>query len=274
LNKRKNHTRRNFFKQGVCAIASMHIFLESCMDILDQKSIPTDNRFIEVDLFVNQNDLKSQQNFYSTKLDLQLINESSTGFSINAGKTRLNFNVENTIDQPFYHLAFNIPENKINQAKEWSNRRFDLLIKEGGDDIIHFKKWNAHSIYFMDSGGNILEFIAHHKLNNESDGDFSSDDILYLIEVGLVSQDVKSLANEIKNKTGLKDYIKADELLNSSKFRAMGDTNGMLILSKTGRDWLMTDKAAEEIPLALKMKSQKKDMVHLEKGKYKIELLK
>jgi len=254
-------------------MASMHIFLESCMDAPDEKSITNENRFLEVDLFVNKRDLKSQIVFYKTKLKLPIFNESSTGFSVKAGKTRLNFIVDDTIDQPFYHIAFNIPENKINQAKEWSKGRFNLLTKENGEDIIHFKKWNAHSIYFMDPVGNILEFIAHHKLNNKSNGDFTSEDILYLIEVGLVSQDVKSLAHEIKNKIGITDYIKTDGMLNSSKFRAMGDTAGMLILSQTGRNWLMTDKPAEEISLNLKIKSPKKDMVHLESSKYKIELI-
>lgn len=275
MNSKINNRKSNFFKKGSCVIASMHSFLESFTSVSDQKIQAIDNRFIEVDLLINQNELKSQQIFYSTTLNLPLIKESPTSFSIQAGKTQINFIADNIIQEPYYHLAFNIPENKIKQAKKWSQGRFALLTTEDGEDIIHFKKWNAHSIYFMDPGGNVLEFIAHHKLSNKTKGDFTSNDILYLIEVGLVSQNVKSLASEIKNKTGLKDYIKADEIQNSSKFRAVGDTAGMLILSKTERAWLMTDMPSKEIPLNLKMKNEVKQnaIVSLGNNKYKIELI-
>lgn len=251
----------------------MHIFLESCTTYNDQNPILKSNRFVAVDLFISDHNIRSVKEFYNSNLNLPIISESSKGFSIQAGKTRINFKIDNSIKKPFYHIAFNIPENKIVQAKKWSKGRFDLLSKENGEDIIHFKKWNAHSIYFMDPVGNILEFIAHHKLNNKSTGDFSSNDILYLIEIGIVSEDVISLAQEIKNKTGLVDYIKTDGIFNSSNFRAIGDTSGMLILSRTDRNWLMTDIPAQEIPVNIKMKSNRKEIVHLEKGKYKIEML-
>jgi len=46
----------------------------------------------------------------------------------------------------------------------------------------------------------------------------------------------------------------------------------MLILSKTGRNWLMTDIPADEFPLNIKVRSDKKDKIYLNQNKFKIEL--
>lgn len=124
----------------------------------------------------------------------------------------------------------------------------------------------------MDPGGNIMEFIAHHKLKNSSDGNFTEKDILYVIEIGLVANDVIELSQNINQTLGLTDYNNSSGLFNSSKFQAVGDTAGMLILSKTGRNWLMTDLPAVESPLNIKVRCDKKGEVLLNQQKYKIEL--
>lgn len=61
--------------------------------------------------------------------------------------------------------------------------------------------------------------------------------------LGLVSDAVEELSKNINQSLGFTDY-NSNELITSS-----ADTAGMLILSKTGRNWLMTNLPAEEFPL-------------------------
>ena len=40
-------------------------------------------------------------------------------------------------------------------------------------DIVDYSHWNAHSIFFLDPGGNVVEYIARHDLKNGAPGAFS-----------------------------------------------------------------------------------------------------
>ena len=68
--------------------------------------------------------------FYGKTLDLAILNERPDRFTVEAGETRITF-VENASTDPgtspFYHFAFNIPENKIRQALDWQKARSPVL---------------------------------------------------------------------------------------------------------------------------------------------------
>jgi catechol-2,3-dioxygenase len=114
--------------------------------------------------------------FYGKTLDLGIKDERADRFTVEAGETRITFTHEaQTVDgrAPFYHLAFNIPENKIVPALEWQKVRTPLLpIPERNraaglpPEVVDDSHWNAHSIFFLDPAGKVLEYIARHDLKN------------------------------------------------------------------------------------------------------------
>src|SRR5262245_30660752 len=66
--------------------------------------------------------LDAMKTFYGKTLDLGIAVDRPDRFSVLAGETKITF-VANTDKvegrAPFYHFAFNIPENKILKALEW-----------------------------------------------------------------------------------------------------------------------------------------------------------
>src|SRR5690606_23910333 len=117
--------------------------------------------------------LHSMRYFYHELLEFPIVDEKATEITFQTGETALTFVKTPASKNPFYHLAFNIPENKIRSARDWQLKRTALqpspehLIDAAyTDDIRHFKSWNAHSIFFWDPAGNLVEYIARHDLAN------------------------------------------------------------------------------------------------------------
>ena len=138
---------------------------------------------------------------------------------------------------PFYHFAFNIPENKIVKALEWQKARTPILAipernrAEGfPPEVVDYRHWNAHSVFFLDPAGNVVEYIARHDLKNGDTNAFSWADILYVSEIGLVVDDVTAAADALKGMAAVTPYKGAD-----SNFTAMGDEYGLLLVMKRGR---------------------------------------
>jgi hypothetical protein len=74
--------------------------------------------------------MNAMKAFYGKTLDLRIMDERPDRFSVEAGETRMTFvNSTDIVDgrPPFYHFAFNIPENKILKALEWQKARTPLL---------------------------------------------------------------------------------------------------------------------------------------------------
>lgn len=187
--------------------------------------------------------------FYGKTLDLGIVDERADRFTVDAGETKITF-VEDpqTVDgrAPFYHFAFNIPENKIVQALEWQKARTPLLpIPERNraagypPEVVDYSHWNAHSIFFLDPAGNVLEYIARHDLKNADRQPFSWGDILYASEIGLIVDDVPAAAGLLKDMAAVAPYKAA-----SDQFTAMGDEYGLLLVMKQGRVLDFTGNAA------------------------------
>ena len=103
-------------------------------------------------------------------------------------------------------------------------------------DVANFHKWNAHSVFFWDPAGNLLEYIARHTLKNARKGAFTPDDVLHASEIGLMVDDVKPAAEGIRHATGLSDYIGMND-----HFHPLGDHHGLVILFNKGRNWRQPD---------------------------------
>ena len=191
--------------------------------------------------------LKEMAAFYKDVLEMnvQLTEEQLV---VDAGTTQLVFTPAKDGTKPYYHFAFNIPENKILSARNWLGERTKLSVtpiaaREKGlpNDIMPFNHWNSHSVFFWDPAGNILELICRHALKNGTKGEFHSGEIYYASEIGFVTEDVNQLAGNIKSTFQLEQYSGG-----GSTFRAIGDETGLLILfkrggtpvgAKTGQSW-------------------------------------
>lgn len=182
--------------------------------------------------------LAAMRDFYHRLLGLKIIDDSTDRLTIAAGETALTFIPATATDgQPFYHFAFNIPENKVEAAWRWQKERTPLLPipqrlrdPKFPDEVVNYAHWNAHSVFFFDPAGNVVEYIARHDLKNGAAGDFYGNDILYASEIAFVSDDVPKLATQLKDIVGATQYRGGDD-----NFTALGDEHGLLLVMKRGR---------------------------------------
>jgi catechol-2,3-dioxygenase len=187
--------------------------------------------------------LDEQRAFYARTLGLPLVREDRRSMIFRAGHSELEFVNERTEpaeearESPRYHFAFNIPENRLDDAKAWLEQRTELLNhRPSGGPVVYFPAWNAHAMYFADPAGNILEFIARHTLGNASDHPFGSGDLLCVSEIGVVTDRIQAAADRIRADLGLREYLGA-----SPGFMPIGDEHGLFIVVETGRMWMPTD---------------------------------
>jgi catechol 2,3-dioxygenase-like lactoylglutathione lyase family enzyme len=192
-------------------------------------------------LSLRTRNIDAQRKFYGETLGLTIKHDyDEYGFEVQIGTTELRFwpsrDTSHSKDEPssdLYHFAFNIPENQIEQARDWLLSRAVPLITDGETTIFDFKNWNAHSIYFRDGAGNIVEFIARHRLPNASERPFDTSSILCVSEMGIATDDVRDTVQKITETYNVPVFDGAG----SDTFTAMGDDNGLLIVVKTGRVW-------------------------------------
>jgi catechol-2,3-dioxygenase len=178
-------------------------------------------------------DLSAQKHFYENILELPVKLTSST-LEVKAGQTELVFTQVPADFDGAYHFAFNIPENQFRAARKWISGRMPLLHDETGNDEFNSESWNSHSVYFKDAAGNVLEFIARHNLKNAADGDFDGSQILNISEIGLPSENVIGLANEICTSLNLTVFNQQP----NATFTPVGDDNGLFILPIKNRIWI------------------------------------
>lgn len=193
------------------------------------------------------NDVKQTKLFYSDRLNLEIIKEESDFVSFTTGTTILSFSLT-SIPNPSYHFAFNISNNKIEEAAQWCEQRQLGLLPFEGDKIIDFPNWNAKSIYFLDSNGNILEFIARFDLKNANDYPFTEKHILNVSEIGMVVDDVLDFCNNTTEKYGIPVYEKQKP---APSFSVMGDVHGLFIVVPEKRKWFPTAILSGKFPLKI-----------------------
>ena len=182
-------------------------------------------------LIVWANDLRAQRHFYESVLGLS-VRATVDQLVVRAGDTRLIFQQARRDWSGVYHFAFNIPENKFKESKDWLQARTPLIRDEAGRDEFDFQEWQAHGLYFYDAAGNIAEFVARHTLPNASAKPFSPESILCVSEIGIVVEDVRASLLEYQTTFGIQLYGEP-----SDTFAPLGDENGLLIVVKRGRNW-------------------------------------
>jgi len=188
------------------------------------------------------NDLAKAESFYADVLGLTILDKSEGHISFQTGTTTFTFKFTEQV-KPVYHVAFNIPHNQLAEALAWMAERVEIIDAEPGCKIADFINWNAKSIYFYDYNGNIMEFIARYDLNNTSELPFNGSSITCVSEIGLAADDVATECNTLRDKFGIQVFSKQPSL---SNFIAMGDDDGLLILSKLNRKWYLTELPAQK----------------------------
>jgi len=237
----KNLSRREFLRRSSAAAMLLALHDTSLFaETLQHESDIEQNhliRSIELHTVALLSDLKT---FYAETLGFAILRESDKHLTIAGGKTAITFlKVDNTDSFPWYHIAFNIPQNQILAAREWHLKRGPLIETpphqrdpDYPNDVRHFRNWNAHSLFFWDPAGNLVEYIARHELDNNSEGDFSIEDIHYASEIGFIVEDQQVAARQLNKAIGLNAYPK-----DTNFWWAMGDANGLLLCLPKGREW-------------------------------------
>lgn len=196
-------------------------------------------------------DLADTEQFYTQVLGLELHEKQSSCLTLLAGESRLVFR-KSEIEKPVYHFAFNIPHNQLNEAEQWVSTKIPLIPFEG-KAIIDFDNWNAKSIYFLDNNGNVLEFIARFDLDNVSQKSFDGSSLLSVSEMGFVSENVTQLAQNLIRDYDLSYFEKQKQ---REDFAALGDDEGLLILSGIERQWFPTAIKVKKFPIKIFLETQ------------------
>lgn len=186
-----------------------------------------------LELEVSSVDLPAQRDFYADILELPVRLDSAV-LEVKAGRTVLRFTQAPSEFMGAYHFAFNIPENQYQAAKQWITSRIPILRDKAGQEDFESTSWNSTSLYFLDAAGNVLEFIARHNLQNAAAGEFNSSQILSVSEIGLPSEDVLALADQLTTQLGLSVFQQEA----NETFTPVGDDNGLLILPVKDRIWM------------------------------------
>lgn len=190
---------------------------------------------------IETNSISKTIAFYTQNLGFKILDHDSTSVSFQIGSSILKF-IENRNFDSIYHLAFNIPENKLDEAIKWCKNRVDLIPIENESVITRFESWNANAVYFYDNNGNLLEFIARHDLNNSQSEPFDTKSILNISEIGIVHEKPLELGQNLINQHQLNFFSKN---ANSEFFAAIGNDEGLLIIVKPNRNWYPTQTPSE-----------------------------
>ena len=195
-----------------------------------------------LEIEIQTDNIKETETFYSEILGLQLVNKNQNSISFKAGQSKLTFIKSDNIN-PKYHFAFNIPNNKLEEAILWAKSRLSLIENDENGIIANFESWNANAIYFYDNNNNIVEFIARFDLENSTEKPFDISVIESISEIGIVTDKPLDLAETLIESYNLVYFNKSKK---SEKFAALGNDNGLFIIVETNRKWYPTEQKAKK----------------------------
>ena len=193
--------------------------------------------------------------FYVEKLGLSVGEEDSTRFQIELGEDTLIFQEAITEQERQYHFAINIPANRFKEAKEWIMSRVPLLTEEGEDEI-YFEGIDASSLYFYDADENVIELIARHSINPESNIEsFSSNELLGTGEMSLTVEDPSLVAKALET-IGVRR--RDGNSIDPHHLNFMGPPNHdtYILLVPRGRVWLFSPKLSIPSPIQMVLDQQ------------------
>ncbi len=185
--------------------------------------------------------LAAMQDFYVARLGFSLMQATENGFTVQCGASELEFVLG---QKAYYHFAFNIFPDQIASAANWLEERDIALLPFEDERIVQFPTWDAEAVYFYDPAGNILEFIARHRLPIAGKADFSIDQVVSICEIGFGSYQMEAVQQQLQATMGLPIFGEPKPY-----FRALGDDHGLIILVDTATKlWIPNMEPALPFP--------------------------
>lgn len=186
-------------------------------------------------LILNTDCLQAQKVFYTETLGFPLVQAEQTSFSVEIGKTRLQFRATDQAEPT--HFAINIPSKGTALALAWLKERLSIL-PFAGKDIVDFSNWNAEAIYFHDPGGNIVEFIARRNLAIPTPPSFAISQCTCISEVGIGTRDIERIYHQLNEVIQIPIYDGSFD-----RFCALGYEEGLfIVVNYEKKKWFPTDE--------------------------------
>lgn len=199
--------------------------------------------------------------FYKNIIGLPVHYMDAGRLLVRVGTTELVFEEFGPEENSFYHLAFNIPSNKFDEAYRWMKSKVPLLwIEDYQSDIAEFSNWNARSFYFKDPVGNVLEMIARFERDDVAVSPFDASQIRNISEVGIVfpQENFDEAVDTFMKRYALEYFEKQKPL---PHFRAIGDDEGLFIAVPENRLWYPThNKLSKILPVDIQFINGDEDM--------------
>jgi hypothetical protein len=263
--------RRDFVRNmGLLAAAGGFgsMLLESCNDRLNLYTIPNRSLDIaELNFRVRLRSWEDNQKFWTQFMQLVPEPAPQGQFGYKVGTTTIFNRLSNLppnqedVFFPQYHYSIGIPSNQIENCLDWITKRNeeieiynsglgpneqDLKIPQAeiwkdadtGAEIVRRDLYNSLSIFLKDPAGNIIEILARTDADNPEDqvtGDFSPSMFRGITEVGVVANDVRKVADTIKNTFQVQEVDGS-----SNSYKPIGGPKGLLKLTVPGRVWFPT----------------------------------
>ncbi|WP_091019123.1 VOC family protein [Paenibacillus amylolyticus] len=218
----------------------------------------------EVGLLTHQ--VEAIKEFYGTLLEMDLVEDNATCVSFRAGNSVLSFKKAPEQEKPYYHVAFTIPTNKLADAKRWAQDRNISLLSKDGQDEFYFPYWDATAFYFYDPSGNLMEFIAHHSLDNAVDEAFEAKHLLCISEIGLPVDDVPETTNILNGHYQLEPFAG-----DGKQFSPTGDAEGMFIVIDKQMPWFPAGRMPGVFATEVKVETGQPGNLRIQDDMYSIE---
>lgn len=181
--------------------------------------------------------------FYDEILEcpVQKINEDC--FNVEIGESTLVFQRTNELMQPYYHFAIDIPYNYFYDMKQHFQNILFLLMEEGKHSV-YYESFIAHSMYFNDPSGNIVELIAR-ATNITDEPEFSR-----ISEMSFVCNDSTTLYEALLNYSV---STHNDTKFNPRELNFVGDAKdeNYILITPEQRKWLFSDKMSLAFPITI-----------------------
>lgn len=199
---------------------------------------------IEVELL--SDNLAETEKFYRTVLGMEpWLKEGNSFIFYKIGGTELIFKKSEN-QKPVYHFAIDVPNNRFFDCHNHISARTKVIETEPGNDIANFVNWDAKSFYFFDNNGNIAEIITRYPTKSYDAAPFTAKTYMNVSEVGLVSSNVAELTDMLIKEHGVAEFKRQPR---KASFSALGNDDGLLLVSERGRNWYPTAIAAQSFPV-------------------------